>query len=73
MTDDIQLGQQVIYRCMDAYPPVLELPARVCKIAEPLTTGGIPVLIRLRNGRRLWVASVLLSAALADSRPEEER
>lgn len=53
MTDDILPGQQVIYRCLDAYPPVRELPARVCKIAEPLTTGGTPVLIRLRDGSRL--------------------
>lgn len=61
MTDAPHAGQQVIYRCLDAYPPAREFPARVCKVAEPLTTGGVPVRIRLRDGRRLWVASVLLS------------
>lgn len=61
-------GRHVIYHCLDSFPALRLMPATVCRVADPLTTGVTPVSIRLRGGdaagKRIWVADSLLELDL---------
>jgi hypothetical protein len=57
-----QARQRVSYTDTDCGEP-FQRPATVVKVAEPMTTGTIPVLIRLAgSGRSIWVPITRLSS-----------